>query len=62
MTLEEYQKALEFVCEERERLQNENELLREELTNLKNDIRRVYNTMISLEQINKNELEDIEEI
>jgi hypothetical protein len=41
----------------------ENELLKEELTNLKNDITRVYNTMISLEQINKHELsEEIEEI
>lgn len=41
----------------------ENELLREELTNLKNDITRVYNTMISLETINKIELEsDIEVI
>ena len=43
-------------------LKKENELLKEELTNLKNDITRVYNTMISLERINKNELEDIEEI
>lgn len=42
----------------------ENELLKEELQNLKNDITRVYNTMISLEQINKHELshEEIEEI
>lgn len=44
------------------RLIKENELLKEELTNLKNDITRVYNTMISLETINKEELEDIEEI
>jgi hypothetical protein len=44
-------------------LKKENELLKEELTNLKNDITRVYNTMISLEQINKHELSDeIEEI
>ena len=45
-------------------LNKENELLKEELQNLKNDITRVYNTMISLEQINKHELsqEDIEEI
>lgn len=40
----------------------ENELLKEELTNLKNDITRVYNTMISLETINKQELEEVEEI
>lgn len=44
-------------------LKKENELLKEELTNLKNDITRVYNTMISLETINKQDLEeDIEEI
>ena len=53
---------------ERETYENmklENELLKEELQNLKNDITRVYNTMISLEQINKHELlshEEIEEI
>lgn len=40
----------------------ENELLKEELTNLKNDITRVYNTMISLETINKKEMEEVEEI
>lgn len=65
MTLEEYQKALDFVSEEKLKLLKENELLKEELTNLKNDITRVYNTMISLEQINKHELlshEEIEEI
>ena len=45
-----------------EHLKKENELLKEELTNLKNDIARVYNTMISLETINKEELEDIEVI
>jgi hypothetical protein len=45
------------------KLIKENELLKEELQNLKNDITRVYNTMISLEQINKHELSDeIEEI
>ena len=43
-------------------LKKENELLKEELTNLKNDISRVYNTMISLEIINKKELEEVEEI
>lgn len=47
-----------------EKMKLENELLKEELTNLKNDITRVYNTMISLEQINKHELSNdaIEEI
>lgn len=44
------------------KLKKENELLKEELTNLKNDITRVYNTMISLETINKEELEEVEEI
>lgn len=43
-------------------LQKENELLKEELTNLKNDITRVYNSMISLETINKLEFEEIEVI
>lgn len=45
-----------------EYLEKENQLLKEELINLKNDITRVYNTMISLETINKEELEEIEEI
>lgn len=45
-----------------DKLKKENELLKEELTNLKNDITRVYNTMISLETINKEELEEVEEI
>lgn len=43
------------------KLRKENDLLKEELTNLKNDITRVYNTMISLETINKQELE-VEEL
>lgn len=62
MTYEELEKALDFVSEEKQKLMNENELLKEELTNLKNDITRVYNTMIALETINKHELEEIEEI
>ena len=49
------------LIEENIKLKKENELLKEELTNLKNDITRVYNTMISLETINKEELE-VEEI
>lgn len=44
------------------KLIKENELLKEELQNLKNDVTRVYNTMISLEQINKHELSQYEEI
>lgn len=58
----ELKKCIDFVNEEREKLQNENDLLREELTNLKNEISRVYNTMISLETINKQELEEVEEL
>ena len=50
-----------IMCENR-KLQKENELLKEELTNLKNDITRVYNTMISLEVINKEEIEEVEEL
>ena len=51
------------LLEENIKLKKENELLKEELTNLKNDITRVYNTMISLETINKMELEsDVEVI
>lgn len=54
---------IEELLEENIKLKKENELLKEELTNLKNDITRVYNTMISLESINKMELEsDIEVI
>jgi prefoldin subunit 5 len=62
MTYDELEKALDFVSEEKQKLMKENELLKEELTNLKNDITRVYNTMISLETINKHELEEIEEL
>ena len=54
---------VEELLEENEKIKKENELLKEELTNLKNDISRVYNTMISLETINKMELEsDVEVI
>ena len=45
------------------KLLNENELLKEELKELKDGIIGVYNNMNSLEIINKHELEsDIEEI
>lgn len=50
------------ILKEYNKVLKENELLKEELTNLKNDITRVYNTMISLETINKQELEEVEEI
>lgn len=62
MNNEELLKAFVFVSSENEKLKKENELLKEELTNLKNDITRVYNTMISLEVINKQEMEEVEEI
>lgn len=48
------------LVEENIKLKKENDLLKEELTNLKNDIIRVYNTMISLETINKQELDNVE--
>ena len=55
--------AIKVERETYEKIKLENELLKEELQNLKNDITRVYNTMISLEEINKHELSDeIEEI
>lgn len=56
--------AIKVERETYEKLKLENELLKEELQNLKNDITRVYNTMISLEQINKHELstDEIEEL
>ena len=60
-----YNKLKDYITnlqQESKKLKKENELLKEELTNLKNDITRVYNTMISLETINKQELEEIEEI
>ena len=44
------------------KLLNENELLKEELKELKDGIIGIYNNMNSLEIINKHELEDIEEI
>lgn len=44
------------------KLLNENELLKEELKELKDGIIGVYNNMNSLEIINKHEQEEIEEI
>ena len=58
-------KRYNSLINENNKLKKENNLLKEELTNLKNDITRVYNSMISLEIINKHELlahEEIEEI
>lgn len=43
-------------------LKKENELLKEELNELKDGIIGIYNNMNSLEIINKHEMEDIEEI
>ena len=51
------------IMSENRKLQKENELLKEELKELKDGIIGVYNNMNSLEIINKHELEsDIEEI
>ena len=43
-------------------LKKENELLKEELKELKEGIQGIYNNMVSLEIINKHELEEVEEI
>ena len=68
MTREELEKALNFVCEERDALQKQNEyimkqldLAREETDVLKSEIISLYNTMTSLETIKLKE-SDIEEI
>ena len=54
---------IDELLEENTRLKKENELLKEELKELKDGIIGVYNNMNSLEIINKHELEsDIEEI
>ena len=53
---------IEELLEENIKLKKENELLKEELKELKDGIIGVYNNMNSLEIINKHELEsDIEE-
>ena len=59
----------EKICErfdniftEYNKLRKENELLKEELKELKDGIIGVYNNMNALEIINKKELEEIEEI
>ena len=55
-------KMLDMIHENK-KLKKENELLKEELKELKDGIIGVYNNMNSLEIINKHELEsDIEEI
>ena len=51
------------IMSENRKLQKENELLKEELKELKDGIIGIYNNMNSLEIINKHELEsDIEEL
>lgn len=69
MTRDELEKSLKFVCEERERLQKENEYLlnqldlaREESDVLKSEIINLYHTMTSLETIGMKETEEIEEL
>lgn len=44
------------------KLKKENELLKEELKELKDGIIGIYNNMNALEIINKKEMDDIEEI
>lgn len=53
---------IELLLEENKELKNKNKLLEEELKELKEGIEGVYNNMISLETINKYELnsDDIE--
>ena len=50
------------IMSENRKLQKENELLKEELKELKDGIIGVYNNMNSLEIINKYEMEEVEEI
>lgn len=59
----------EKICErynnfytEYNRLKKENDLLKEELKELKEGIQGIYNNMVSLEIINKHEMEEVEEI
>lgn len=49
---------IELLLEENKELKNKNKLLEEELKELKDGIMGVYNNMISLETINKYELND----
>jgi cell division septum initiation protein DivIVA len=51
---------IEELLEENNRLKKENDLLKEELKELKDGIIGIYNNMNSLEIINKHEMEDIE--
>ena len=53
---------VEELLEENIKLKKENDLLKEELKELKDGIIGVYNNMISLETINKQEMEEVEEI
>lgn len=50
------------IMTENRKLQKENELLKEELKELKDGIIGIYNNMNSLEIINKHEMEEVEEI
>lgn len=62
MTREELEKSFNFVCDERIRLQKENELLREQLKVLKDDIKIAYCDLMALDLITKKENEEIEEL
>lgn len=62
VSLESFLERCKKISRENEILKKENELLKEELKELTGRIDGLYNTMISLEVINKKEIEDIEEI
>lgn len=51
-----------YIYHENIKLKKENELLKEELKELKDGIIGIYNNMTALEIINKKEMEDIEEL
>ena len=51
----------EFI-ENARKLKRENELLKEQLKILKDEITTIYNDMIALDTINEKELEEIEEL
>ena len=62
MTYEELRKALDFVSEEKQKLLNENELLKEEIKELRHAINNCYDTMYSLRVISDYEEKKQEEI
>lgn len=59
MTKDELIKALNFVSEERIKLQKENELLKEQLKKLRESINNLYGESTSLDIITNYEIEEI---